>query len=305
MPGKIISLVNFKGGVGKTTLTVNLAACLAKEHDKKVLIVDLDPQSNSSIWLMGPARWSRLNSEENLLKTSADLFYGRVDDGNIITPYLNATENYLPDFHLFPASLKMLSLESRIWLLCSKRRLEGTYQTGEEYFLFSKAARLLRDKFDIVIIDCPPNLYLGTCNALCHSDYILIPSISDTLSTSGLKMMIEEIERTITPLVNRKRLKHPPVILGIAVTKFKAATNEHQNGLQILQSIISEFQVHDHLLVDNKTAVFSDEPIKEFVVHAEAVQDSLPLCFYAPGSQAYNDIRAFTQRFLTAIEDRQ
>jgi chromosome partitioning protein len=56
MPGKIISLVNFKGGVGKTTLTVNLAACLAKERDKKVLIVDLDPQSNSSIWLLGPAR---------------------------------------------------------------------------------------------------------------------------------------------------------------------------------------------------------------------------------------------------------
>ena len=74
MPGKIISLVNFKGGVGKTTLTVNLAACLAKEHDKKVLIVDLDPQSNSSIWLMGPALWSELNSEDLFKKTTAAMF---------------------------------------------------------------------------------------------------------------------------------------------------------------------------------------------------------------------------------------
>ena len=109
----------------------------------------------------------------------------------------------------------------------------------------------------------------------------------------------------MTPLVDKKLLKHSPVVLGIAVTKFKAATNEHQNGLQILQMIISEFQNHDHLLVDAKTAVFSDQPIKEFVVHAEAVQDSLPLCFYAPGSQAYSDVRAFTQRFLKAIKDRQ
>ncbi len=111
MPGKIISLVNFKGGVGKTTLTVNLAACLAKEHDKKVLIVDLDPQSNSSIWLMGPALWSELNSEDIFRKTSAAMFlpdWPEREEHILQRPFLETTGNFLPNLYLSPASLKML-----------------------------------------------------------------------------------------------------------------------------------------------------------------------------------------------------
>jgi len=305
MPGKTISLVNFKGGVGKTTLTVNLAACLAKEHDKKVLIVDLDPQSNSSIWLLGPARWSLLNSEENFMKTSAAMFYGRVEHERFITPFGDATGSFLPDFYLSPASLYMLRLESAILRDCHKRKLDGVYREGDDFLYFAKAARLLRERFDFVLIDCPPNLYLGTCNALCHSDYILVPCIPDTLSTSGLKLMIHEMERTTIPLVNGKRLTRTPIIMGIAITKFRAVTIEHQSGLEIIERIVAEFSNGNSLLIDDQTLVFRDQPIKEYVAHAEAVQDSLPICFYAPGSQAYNDVKAFTQAFLTALEDRQ
>ena len=61
MAARRISLVNFKGGVGKTSITVNLAASLARELDQKVLVVDMDAQSNTSIWLMGVARWNNLN----------------------------------------------------------------------------------------------------------------------------------------------------------------------------------------------------------------------------------------------------
>lgn len=302
MPGKIISLVNFKGGVGKSTLTVNLAACMAKEHGRKTLIVDLDPQSNSSIWLLGPARWGLLNSEETFMKTSEALFYGKADNGNFITPYMDAAGTFLPNLYLCPASLYMLRLESKILRACAKRKLDGTYREGDEYFFCSKAARLLRSEFDLVFIDCPPNLYLGTCNALCHSDYILIPCIPDTLSTIGLKLMINEMERTTAPLVKSQRLKKVPVIIGVAITRFESMLNEHQSGVEILATIISEFRDGNYLLVDNKMALFRDQPIRKYVVHAEAVQESLPLCFYAPGSQAYNDVKAFTEAFLTAIE---
>jgi chromosome partitioning protein len=305
MPGKIISLVNFKGGVGKTTLTVNLAACLAKEYDKKVLIVDLDPQSNSSIWLLGPARWSLLNSEEDIMKTSAAMFYKTWSADMFIRPFIEPAGNFLPQLYLSPASLKMLKLEPTILKFCLMRRLDGTYKEGDEYFFFANTARSLREVFGVVLIDCPPNLYFGTCNALCHSDYILIPCIPDTLSTSGLKQMIEEMERTLAPLVKSKRLKRTPIIMGIAITKFKAATNEHKSGLENMESIMSEFHNGEYLMVDNKTLVFRDQPIGEFVVHAEAVQDALPLCFYSPNARAYREIREFSQAVLRAVESRE
>jgi chromosome partitioning protein len=304
MPGKIISLVNFKGGVGKSTLTVNLAACLAKEHAKKTLIVDLDPQSNSSIWLLGPARWSLLNSEESYLKTSAALFYNTDWENIFIRPFLNTMGYFLPGFSLCPASLRMLKLEENILRASLTRRLNGSYKSGDEYFFLARAARYLREYYDYTLIDCPPNLYFGTCNALCHSDYILIPCIPDTLSTSGLKLMINEIERTTTPLVGSRRLRNTPKIMGVALTKFKWTTNEHRAGVEMVDTILSEFRDGGCKLVDDKTLLFRDQPIKEYVVHSEAVQESLPLCFYAPGSTAYGDVKAFTQAFLTVIEGR-
>ena len=132
MPGKIISLVNFKGGVGKTTLTVNVAACLAKEHGNKVLIVDLDPQSNSSIWLLGPARWSSINKRENMKKTTAAMFYGTAKEDIFITPFADAMDNFLPELYLCPASFHMINLESTILQFCNKRRLDGKYRDGDE-----------------------------------------------------------------------------------------------------------------------------------------------------------------------------
>jgi len=302
MPGKIVSLVNFKGGVGKTTLTVNLAACLAKEHDKKVLIVDLDPQSNSSIWLLGPALWSTMNKEGNFHQTSEAMFVGRITEDMFRTPFREPTGNFLPEFYLCPSTLNMLDLEEKILLFRSKRLLEQKYQRGDEYVLLGKAAQLLREKFDFVLIDCPPNLYLATCNAFCQSDYILIPCIPDELSTSGLKQMIERMEKTIHPLLGR--LKQVPRIMGVAITKLKGV-NEHQLGLSIIESVLADFRNADYHLVDESSVVFSEQPIREYIVFAEAVSGGLPLCLYAPRTQAYNDVKAFTQAFLAAIERRQ
>jgi len=304
MPGKIISLVNFKGGVGKTTLTVNVAACLAKEHDNKVLLVDLDPQSNSSIWLLGPALWSELNSAEGFAKTSAALFYRTWTEDIFIRPYMEAAGNFLPRFYLSPGSLRMLRLEQDILRTVVHRRVNGSYSPGDEYFFFARAARLLKNHFDFVLIDCPPNLYYGTCNALCHSDYILIPCIPDTLSTCGLKQMIVEMERTIAPLIESRRLLRAPLILGVAITKLKGV-NEHIFGLEVIESIISEFRTGDHLLVDRQTVVFRDQPVGEYVIHAEAVQGGVPLGFYAPRVQAYSQVKAFTAAMLDAMESRE
>ncbi len=295
MPGKIISLVNFKGGVGKATLTVNLAACMAKEYDKKVLTVDLDPQSNSSIWLMGPALCSELNSEANLMRTTAAMFYRSWTPDICVRPFMDPDGDFLPNLYLCPASPKLSRIESEITLFCNQRRLAGTYRSDDEHLFFSRAARLLRQKFDLVLVDCPPNLYLCTRNAFCHSDYILIPCVPDTLSTSGLKMMIETMDKTLASAIASGRVKRSPFILGVAVTRFRANTNEHQSGLEIMEQTVAELGSGDHLLVNGRTSVFRDQPIREYVVHAEAVHEGLPLCMFSPASPAYNEVQALTK----------
>lgn len=304
MAGKMISLVNFKGGVGKTTLAVNVAACLAKEHDKKVLLIDLDPQSNSSIWLLGPAVWSELNVDGGTPKTSAALFRKTWTDDIFIRRFMDPAGDLLPKFYLCPASLRMLRLEQDILKSSIVRKIDGSFKPGDEYLFFARAARLLRENFDFVIVDCPPNLYFGTSNALCHSDYILIPCIPDTLSTCGLRQMIEEIEETITPLVQTGRLAGAPCILGIAITKVKPV-NEHVQGVEIIESTLDNFRHGDNVLVDRKTVVFRNEPIGEYIVNAEAVQAGLPLCFYAPRVPAYGQFKVFTRALLDAMESRE
>ncbi|MGO9121227.1 MAG: ParA family protein [Desulfomonilaceae bacterium] len=303
--GKLISLLNFKGGVGKTTLAVNVAACLAKDHTKRVLLVDLDPQSNSSVWVMGPAKWAKRNKRENVSKTASAMFSGVVKQEAFLQPYDEQDGNWLPGFYLLPSSFHMILLEKAINDHCIKKKIDGKYKPGDEFLFLSENAKSLREWFDFVIVDCPPNLYYGTYNAIVQSDYILIPCVPDFLSTSGLKMMIYVVEKTVSQLVKDSRLTTTPVVLGVAVSRYKAGTNEHQGGIEKIQEIMSEFQGTHLNLVDGQTKVFADQPVREYMVHSEAVKDNLPLCLYADKTSAYTDIRSVTDAILSAIQERQ
>ena len=157
--GKIISLVNFKGGVGKTTLAVNVSACLAKEHRKRVLLVDFDPQSNSSIWVLGPGRWNEVNRRDYVGKTASAMFRGTVKEDMFIQPYKEPDGNWLPDLYLLPSSFHMILLEKAITDYCTKRKIDGKYKSGDEFLFLSSNAKNLREWFDYVLVDCPPNLY--------------------------------------------------------------------------------------------------------------------------------------------------
>lgn len=187
MSARRISFVNFKGGVGKTSLTVNLAACLAHEYGQKVLLVDCDAQSNSSIWLMGANRWNAINEAPE--KTIYSVFI----DQNIAQPmHLNIVKSVirdgddmalLPTLDLLPATYALMDLEHE-------------YQDvgGYPYFLkFNLQLSQFFSSYDYILFDCPPNVYRATKCALFSSEEIYIPCNPDILSYIGLSLLGQKV----------------------------------------------------------------------------------------------------------------
>lgn len=165
--GKIISISNQKGGVGKTTTTVNLAASLGASG-KKVLIIDSDPQGNTTSGL-------GFNKKE-LKKSAYDVLENDTtpEEATIITEFKN--------LNLIPSHINLASADAGISLF-----------SGKESKLKNKISHL-RNSYDYIIIDCPPSLGIITINAFCASDSILIPIQCEYYALEGLSQLINTIK---------------------------------------------------------------------------------------------------------------
>lgn len=304
MAGNIVSIINFKGGVGKTTIAVNVAATLAKEHHKRTLLIDLDPQSNASVWLLGEARWREVAGSGNLRKTAYHLFQRKFDIESVIKPCDGgATEKTLPNLYLLPATYHMVKLESGIMRVCDERKVREKYRRGDEYAFLANDVELLKAEFDYVIIDCPPNLYYMTGNAVCNSDFIIVPVIPDSLSTIGLQLLLHELNAMVEPVVNAKNdFKQAPTVAGVVISKYKEV-GEHKSGLNSATETFSKYREKNRLLAHAKSKVFKDQPIRDYIIHAEAVQRHLPMCLYSAKSEAHKNISALTNEFLGLMEE--
>src|SRR5687767_9012948 len=164
MPARRISFVNFKGGVGKTSLAVNVAACLAHDLGQKVLLIDCDSQSNASIWLMGIQRWNFIN---NIIGKS---IYGMfLPDhypviNNIIQSVVMNERGMIsiPNLDLLPATYELMDLEEE-------------YQDKARnpfYYRFYEHIRSIFDQYNYIIFDCPPNLFRASRCAIFASEEI-------------------------------------------------------------------------------------------------------------------------------------
>ncbi|WP_222869363.1 Chromosome partitioning protein ParA [Roseobacter fucihabitans] len=172
---KIISIANQKGGVGKTTTTINLAAALV-EFGQKVLVVDLDPQGNASTGL-------GIEVESRAL-TTYDLLLDDVDLSEIILPTITPGLMIIPaTIDLSSADIELISNEKRSFLLHDALR-----QTAMDLF-----------QFDYILIDCPPSLNLLTVNAMIASHSVLVPLQSEFFALEGLSQLmltIREVRQT-------------------------------------------------------------------------------------------------------------
>lgn len=189
--GKVISIANQKGGVGKTTSSINLAASLAAiEHP--TLIIDIDPQSNTTSGL-GIDTLTVTNSIYEVMIGSAE-----------INDTIRQTE--LDFLDLVPAHINLVGAE-----------IEMIDRDQRERIL-TKALAELRDKYDFIIIDCPPSLGLLTINALTASDSILIPVQCEYFALEGLGQLLNTIK------IVRQHLNPSLDIEGVALTMYDTRT---------------------------------------------------------------------------------
>jgi chromosome partitioning protein len=218
---RIVSLINLKGGVAKTTTTVALAETLAARFRKRILVIDLDPQTNATTMLIGESRWKEINEKGWTLAT---LFRDALDPNNKRFDLENTLQSRVSDVQgaekvdLLPSSLDLIDVQDRL----------ASAPTGQFYSLtpidlLRLAVKSKLDDYDLVLVDCPPNLGLITLNGLRISEGYIIPTVPDVLSTYGIPQITKRVKNF------SREIAEDVEALGIVITKYQVNSTTHVN----------------------------------------------------------------------------
>ena len=247
--GRIIAIANQKGGVGKTTTAINLSASLAS-LGKKVLAIDMDPQGNMS---------SGLGVDKNEVeKTVYDLIIGNIGIEECIY------EEVIENLDVLPSNIDLSAAE-----------IELIGVDNKEYILRDEVNKV-KEKYDFIIIDCPPALSMLTINAMTTSDSVLVPIQCEYYALEGLSQLIHTIELV------QERLNPELEIEGVVFTMYDARTNL---SLQVVENV-----------KDNLNQNIYKTIIPRNVRLAEAPSYGMPINLYDPKSKG-------TESYLLLAEE--
>lgn len=236
--GRIIAIANQKGGVGKTTTSVNLSACLAY-LGKKVLLVDIDPQGNASSGV-----------GVNKGDVNQCIYDVLIDDLSVLE---TIQETKVENLHIVPATISLAGAEIELVSTISREvRLK-------------KALQEVENRYDYIIIDCPPSLGLLTINSLTASDAIIIPVQCEFYALEGLSQLLSTIRLV------QKHLNKDLEIDGVLLTMFDARTNL---GIQVIEEVKKYFQDKVYRTIIPRNVRLSEAPS-----HGE------PIIIYDPKSK--------------------
>ncbi len=247
--GKIIAFVNQKGGVGKTTSSINLAASLGVLN-KKVLLVDLDPQGNSTTGI-GISKTEYIKSAYELLTDKAT-----IDEVILKSKFKN--------LYIIPATVNLAGIDIEFM---QAGVVDSTFNRGGQ---LKKHLLPAKELFDYIIIDCPPSLGVITTNALTAADSVIIPIQCEFFALEGVMQLINNI------MFAQKHLNPTLDIEGVLLTMLDSRTNL---GLEVVEDIRSYF----------KERVY-DTIIPRLVRLSEAPSHGKPILAYDPhsrGTEAY------------------
>lgn len=287
MAATIVAVINFKGGVGKTSNVVNLAAALAHFHEKKVLVVDLDAQCSASLWLMQKAHWKSHteNPKRTVYQAFMDQILGteRFDfDEAVVRGVPRTDENFslLPTLDLLPASLKLLEVEEQI-------RVKST----EPFFKYLyHALRPHLKGYDYVLLDCPPSFHSITKNGLFLAQHLFVPYIPDFLSLSGFQMFAGLVSNFAEQVAGFKSSRLRSGISAVIVNRYQRTGNVYDEGIAELKMLLETMKSSGLCYAD---AAVLEPPVRNCVRVAESPDRHLPVNLHAPGSigaQDYADL---------------
>ena len=243
---KIIAVANQKGGVGKTTTAVNLSACLAVKN-KKVLVIDIDPQGNTT---------SGLGVDKNAVRQSIyDVSSNEIDIEDTLVP--TKVDNLM----LSPSNINLAGAEVELVSVISREmRLKAALED-------------IKNKFDFIMIDCPPSLGLLTVNSLTAADTILVPIQCEYYALEGLSQLMNTVK------IVQKHLNRNLRVEGVVLTMFDARTNL---SIQVVDEVKKYFgnKVYRTIIPRN-------------VRLSEAPSYGLPIILYdekSKGAECYMDL---------------
>ena len=308
---KVVSFINYKGGVGKTTSTYHIGCSLAGHHKKKVLLVDIDPQTNLTFLCAPIEEWEKFKARTGTIAN----IYKRYQDKIALDVKRHIWRNpikviglgryRIEGLDLIPCDIDLIGED------LGGGYITGTFPTMEimrknsavflrERSFLRSAVREIEDDYDYVLVDCPPNLYLMTQNALVASHAYIITAIPDHLSTIGLSILRKKVEKigkmmeAANTFAGQVKGKHAIAELGgVIFVKVRIG-----GSLVTVTHEAKMAQVSDMLGKD----VCFENHTTELIGYSEAAEASVPVWAHnsqnARRASAKGEYQAITEEFM-------